>query len=244
MISTTQIQKDLYCFPCQYKTTNKYSFARHSKTKLHLRRVAAGGKLDTYRCEHTACTYKTNSSSNYKRHLKSHTNTIIHKYYCKICDKSFRDLYNLKKHKQSRTHCVAMTTLHKATMPARTADNLDNYLQLRSEQRMKNRKGIFKKQETVLNKRIKGKGKSLKKKVQELQEEPEVHKIFNVDDLNDIKENVQDYTLAIVPELIYNIKDKYQKNDFTKEYNKKPEGNDLYDLIYDICDDLLLELEE
>lgn len=243
----TEQQKKLWCFPCEYGTSNKYTFKKHCQSKLHLRRVAAGGKDDTYRCKHEACTYKTNNSSNYKRHLLSHTNKMIHKYYCKLCDKSFRDMYNLKKHKISSTHYKAMSALNNKTMPARTADNLDIYFQLRSEQRKKNKTGIFKKQETIINQRIKGKGKSLKKKVQEVKEQQQApqptYKIFNVDDLNEIKDNVQDYNISIVPELIHNIQDEYQKKDFIKQYNNKPEGNELYDLIYDICDDILCDLE-
>ena len=166
-------------------------------------------------CNYDNCSYKTNNSSNLKRHLLSHTNSIKHRFFCTLCVKSFRDKYNLIKHKQSLKHCQAFTQLLKDTLPALTADNINNYSNIKIEHRIKNRNAIFKEQETVINKRIKGKGISLKKIKEQItdnhdQEQIKEVKKYNVDELNDIKNNVMDYDISIVASLLANVSCPYQ----------------------------------
>lgn len=240
-----------FCDVCQYETKNKYSFNRHNKTKMHEKRMNNGTKENIYNC--SDCSYTTKDKSNFNRHKKAHTETIVHKYYCKLCDLSFRDMYNLGKHKESKTHYKKMAELNERTIePLRTYENINSgkFTALKIQQKIKNKTGIFKKQDIIINKRVKGKNQKYtgykapptKADIEEEEEEKQKIKVLTKAEVEEIKNNVIDYDLSIVECLLFNVKDEYQKKDFTEQYKQKPTENELYDLIYDLCEEILCDL--
>jgi len=248
-MSNTQEQNIFKCECCEYQTTNKYTYARHLKSKLHAKRLEAGTKDIIYKCD--KCPYSSQNKSNYTRHLKAHTNKMIHNYYCKICDKTVRCKYNLIKHKQSKKHCEKMTDInYKTVKELMTNENINNdkFNELRTEQKRKNKKGIFKKEKTEINNRIKGKGnykysyKEVNINNDESDDEQIKLKILSKSEVETIKENYDEYDENILPLLIYNVKCEFQKKDFTEEAKKKPQNEKLYDLIDEICEDILCDL--
>ena len=233
-------EKKYVCEVCDYKTDNKYSFNRHNKSKLHEKRTKQGTKENIYSCND--CEYKTNNKSNYNRHLKAHSGVMVHKYYCKLCDMSFRCKYNLGKHKQSKTHYKKMAELNEKTIePLRTYENINSgkFTELKIQQKKKNKEKIFKKQDTIINKRVKGKNQkytgykkpATKADITEEEEEKETLRKLTKSEVEEIKDNVQDYDLSICDILLFNVNDPYQKKDFTDILRTYPKDNDLYDLM-------------
>jgi hypothetical protein len=144
-----------------------------------------------------------------------------------------------------------MTELHNKTVsPLMTTENINNgkFDELRAEQKKKNRTGIFKKEKTEINQRTKGKGNykySYKEiKIDDDSDDEQIKlKILTKSEVETIKENYDDYDDSILPLLIYNVKCEFQKKDFTEEAKKKPQNEELYDLIDEICEDILCDLE-
>ena len=243
--------KKYICEVCEYETENKYSFNRHNKSKLHEKRMNKGTKENIYAC--SECNYKSNNKSNYNRHLKAHSGVMVHKYYCNLCESSFRCKYNLKKHIQSKTHYKRMAELNEKTIaPLRTYENIDSgkFTELKIKQKQENRKNLLKKKETIIKKRVKGKNqkytgykKPATKADIEEEEEKETLRKLTKSEIEEIKNNVQDYDLSICDTLLFNVTDPYQKKDFTDILRTAPKENDLYDLIYDLCEEILCDME-
>lgn len=96
-------------FKCEfcngYETKTKGNYKRHLTSTKHLKNTGAVSKF--HHCDQ--CDYKSNRKSNMKLHVQRKHNentTTKHRFKCTLCNKTFRDKYNLKVHTKSKLHYV------------------------------------------------------------------------------------------------------------------------------------------
>lgn len=92
------------CEPCKYQGTNKGNYNRHLRSTLHKKRA---GLIETknHQCPH--CEYKSNRKQNLATHVKRKhdpNHQTRHVFECRLCDRSFRDKFNLVVHLKSVLH--------------------------------------------------------------------------------------------------------------------------------------------
>lgn len=251
---TTTTQTIYSCTQCDYETTNKYSYGRHLKTKLHLRRLNQGVKHLVHACSVDGCDYITKDKSNFNRHLKSHDETIIHKYKCTYCNLTFRDRANARTHKETFQHAKKTTKLFKEMikdldqkeymMKSKNGENL--WHKVRREAREKIRKDAFIKihlEVPRINKRKNKKDKENKKII---------NKKLSLKELENIKDNYFDFDESIIDKLIFTHPEKPTQQEFKEQFEQLQQNrldnenyqNDLYDLILEITDDIICLLED
>lgn len=257
MTTTTQ---NLYsCTQCDYETTNKYSYGRHLKTKLHLRRLNSGVKHLVYACSIDGCDYITKNKSNFNRHVKTHSETIIHTRECTLCHMTFRDKANLIKHRTTRKHCKKFTKkfnelvneqLDRKILMMKTdkKTGINLYTIKKGQLKKKLRNQIFikiKKEVPRINK--------IKKKNDETIETKEKveNKKLSYLEIQKIFDNYQDYDESIIPDLIFSHPIKEDQKQFKEDFEQLQEDSDnedynnrIWDFIYDISDDIITVLED
>ena len=252
MTTTTQ---NLYsCTQCDYETTNKYSYGRHLKTKLHLRRLNSGVKHLVYACSVDGCDYITRNKSNFNRHVKTHSDTIIHTVKCVYCNMTFRDTANARRHKDTKQHGKKTSTLFnemtkdldqkELMMKTKNGENL--WFRKRRLAREKIRKNAFIKikiEVPRISKKNKAKDK-INKKV--------INKKLSLKELQNIKDNYFDYDGSIIGDLIFTHPYQQEKQELKEEFQQLEENklenenyqNDFYDLLNYWVDDILEVLKD
>jgi len=251
---TTTTQNIYSCTQCDYETKNKYSYGRHLKTKLHLRRLNSGVKHLVYACSVDGCDYITRNKSNFNRHVKTHSDTIIHTVKCVYCNMTFRDTANARRHKDTKQHGKKTSALFKEMtkdldqkelmMKTKNSENL--WFRKRRLAREKIRKNAFIKikiEVPRVSKKNKAKDK-INKKV--------INKKLSLKELQNIKDNYFDYDESIIDDLIFTHPEKPTQEEFKEQFQQLQENkiqnedyeNDLYDLILDITDDIICLLED
>jgi len=126
-ISTT----NFYCQKCDYKTDNKYYFAKHELTRKHLngtngtKKVAP--KTTKYFCE--LCDYRTDNKTDFIKHgltlkhknrekvAKIATKTTNFSHVCEICHKQYKYASGLWKHKNAVHSQCAIVQKDSAQVP-------------------------------------------------------------------------------------------------------------------------------
>ena len=243
----TIIKKNYSCCSCDYETSNKYSYAKHLKTNLHLKRLEQGGKKTVFKC--SDCPYKTELKSNYNRHIKKHEeNNIVHKFKCVLCDMTFRDNFNKNVHLKTNYHIKRLSRKNQEDIDKLDRNELmknDEWASAKAEIRKKNRICV---QQINLKKNS---CRSLNRKCVDSsnkQTKQKVLKKLTIEEATEIKDNCQDYDESILPTLYFNITDEYQIKDFQqseKNLNKDNENyrNDLSDLVFDMAEEVLCSLD-
>jgi len=240
--------KKIYsCCSCDYETLNKYSYAKHLKTKLHAKRLEQGGKKTIHKCHD--CPYKTENKSNYNRHIKNHLeNKVVHKFKCLICDMTFRDKFNTNQHLKTNYHIKRLSKKNQEDFNKLDRNELmksDQWYTVKAEIRKKNRICI---QKINISKNIirsKNDSNKKSKKTKQL-------KKLSIEQATEIKDNCQDYDISILDTLFYNMTDEYQIKDFKEMEQKillKIKNNDeykldLFDLIFEMSEEVICCLEE
>lgn len=243
----TENKKIYSCCSCDYETTNKYSYAKHLKTKLHAKRLEQGGKKTIHKCLN--CPYKTENKSNYNRHIKKHLeNKVVHKFKCVICDMTFRDTFNKNQHIKTNYHIKRLSKKNQEDISKLDRNELmksDQWAKAKSEIRKKNRICIEKINiKKNINRSMNGSNKTSKKTKQ--------LKKLSIEQATEIKDNCQDYDITILETLFFNITDEYQIKDFKEMEQKillKIKNNDeykldLYDLIFEMAEEVLCTLDD
>jgi len=251
----TNTNQNIYsCNQCDYETTNKYSYGRHLKTKLHLRRLNSGVKHLVYSCSVDGCDYITRNKSNFNRHVKSHSDTIIHTVKCVYCNMTFRDRGNAVKHKKTYQHGKKTTELfneatkdlHQQELMMKTKNGENLWRRKRRLAKEKIRKNAFiriKIEVQRISKKNKAKNKTNKKVI---------NKKLSLKELQNIKDNYFDYDESIIDDLIFTHPLKGDQQQFKQEFeeikqnkdNNEDYKNQIYDLIYEITDDIISVLED
>ena len=251
----TNTNQNIYsCNQCDYKTENKYSYGRHLKTKLHLRRLNSGVKHLVYACSVNGCKYTTRNKSNFNRHVKSHSDTIIHTRECKLCNMTFRDKANLKKHRTTTKHCNKFTEKFNEIVN----EKLDQKVLMMKKDK-KTGINLFTIKKGQLKKQLKDKSFiKIKKEVPRISKKKDktnkkvINKKLSYLEIKKIFDNYQDYDESIIPKLIFSHPIKTDQKDFQEQFNEleqnklenKEYQNQIYDLIYEISDDIIAVLED
>ena len=251
---TTTNQNIYSCTQCDYETTNKYSYGRHLKTKLHLRRLNSGVKHLVYSCSVDGCDYITRNKSNFNRHVKSHSDTIIHTVKCVYCNMTFRDTANARQHKKTKQHGIRTTALFNEAikdldqkelmMKTEKGENL--WFRKRRLAREKIRKGAF------IKIKIEVPRISKKNKTKEETNKKVINKKLSLKELQNIKDNYFDFDESIIDDLIFTHPYKAEQQEFKQQFeeikknkdNNEEYENQIYDLINDITDDIICLLED
>jgi len=259
----TSTNQNIYsCTQCDYETENKYSYGRHLKTKLHLRRLNSGVKHLVYSCSVDGCDYITRNKSNFNRHVKTHSDTIIHTRECKLCNMTFRDKANIKKHRYTTKHCkkftekfnelvnekldqkvLMMKTDKKTGINLYTIKKGQLKKQLQDKYFIKIKKEVPRINKKKNDKNNKTKDETNKKVIYKKLTHLEIKKIFD---------NYQDYDESIIPKLIFSHPIKTDQKEFEEQFNEleqnklenKEYKNQIYDLIYEISEDIITVLED
>lgn len=252
MTTTTQ---NLYsCTQCDYETTNKYSYGRHLKTKLHLRRLNSGVKHLVHACSVDGCDYITKNKSNFNRHMQTHSDTIIHTVKCVYCNMTFRDTANAKIHKDTKQHGKRTTALFQE----QTKDLDQKELMMKTE---KGENLWFRKRRLIREKirknafiaiKIEVPRISKKKKTKDETNKKVINKKLSFKELQNIKDNYFDYDESVIDDLIFTHPEKPTQQEFKEQFEQLKENklenenyqNDLYDLILEITEDIICILED
>ena len=123
---------NFYCQKCDYKTDNKYYFAKHKLTRRHLDGTNGTANLakktTKFFCE--KCDFRTDNKSNYlqhkmtRKHQKNEnlanlaTKTTNFAHVCDICHKQYKYASGLWKHKNAAHPQCAMVTTESAEVPS------------------------------------------------------------------------------------------------------------------------------
>ena len=251
---TTTNQNIYSCTQCDYETTNKYSYGRHLKTKLHLRRLNSGVKHLVYSCSVDGCDYITRNKSNFNRHVKSHSDTIIHTVKCVYCNMTFRDTGNARQHKKTNQHGKkttklfneAMKDLDQKELMMKTEKGENLWFRKRRLAREKIRKDAF------IRIKIEVPRISKKNKTKEETNKKVINKKLSLKELQNIKDNYLDFDESIIDDLIFTHPYKAEQQEFKQQFeeikknkdNNEEYENQIYDLINDITDDIICLLED
>ena len=97
-----KINKEYFCYLCNYKTTRCSDWCKHINSQKHKR----DGQKKTTKCD--LCDYESTSHWNINNHKLSCHSTLeerkIQKYYCDICDVVFLCNAYMKKHYEGKYH--------------------------------------------------------------------------------------------------------------------------------------------
>ena len=251
----TNTNQNIYsCNQCDYQTENKYSYGRHLKTKLHLRRLNQGVKHLVYACSVDGCKYTTRNKSNFNRHVKSHSDTIIHTIKCVYCNMTFRGKGNAIKHKKTLQHGKKTTALYNEAIKDLHQQEL--MMKTKKGENLWGRKKRLAKEKIRKNAFIKIKIEvpriSKKKKAKEETSKKVINKKLSLKELQNIKDNYFDYDESVIDDLIFTHPEKPTQEEFKEQFQQLQENkiqnenyeNDLYDLILDITDDIICLLED
>ena len=96
----------LTCEKCDYSTELTANYNRHNNSVKHKKAV---GEIDKFHhCDQ--CDYKSNRKYNLQLHISrmhDENSEVHHKFECVLCQKTFRDMFNLKVHTKSALHLRA-----------------------------------------------------------------------------------------------------------------------------------------
>ena len=238
------------CTQCDYETTNKYTYGRHLKTKIHLRRLNSGMKDLIYRCSHTECDYETKNKSNFNRHIKTHNDVIIHTLKCVYCNLTFRDKQNANIHKKSLFHGKKTTKLFKDEI--NKLDQKDYMMKtINGENAWHHKKRLIRqkiRQEAFI--KVKIEVPKVCKKIKEKKDDKN-NKKLSLKELEEIKENYDHYDSSIVSNLFFTHPLQNEIEDFKNQFeeleknksNNENYQNDLFDFILELTDDIICSLD-
>ena len=123
---------NFYCQNCEYKTDNKYYFARHKLTRRHLDGTNGTANLakKTTKFFCVKCDFRTDNKSNFlqhkmtRKHQKNEnlanlaTKTTNFSHVCEICHKQYKYASGLWKHKNAAHPQCAMVTKESTEVPS------------------------------------------------------------------------------------------------------------------------------
>jgi hypothetical protein len=228
------------CNSCNYSTNKNSNYSAHLKSVKH--KINTGETVKTekvHSCKECDKTFSRSDSLN--RHMKTHSNSeMVHDYKCNLCNKTFRDKFNLRSHLSGSIHLAKAGEKVKSKL-----------VELQTLEHMKDSEEFFRKKKAIRDEGKKGSCVKVKttvarrsKSVKDKEEKPLVE-VFDVAHLDNLlyTEHPIEELVPLITKLLSRMNDKTLKGVYLSDLSEFEEYEALNQLKEEVIDVLKDELE-